>query len=355
MASRQSSVERHTATSRSGANSVSRLSLKSVSRNAPTPVASNSRILPGFPPGKIDMRVERDARAPQHLIHVGAPDLALEAAVQRRSGGQGLRQISPELEIVAFGDRQQQGDPLLVVGRHGADKGDVDVCRRRFGQGVEDSRLEREVRHFRPDAERPERSHHARQLRDHEIVDAPVLAARRQQADLSDHDRVADALDAPDQTGVDMKDVLVEHQIGFELLDLGKQDVLGRAVEPGAQPDLAGERPQDRFERRHDTLQPRRRHLAAGRRAGWLRNLGRDAVLARPCGLKPGIVDVDLRRLVTQRRKIPGIEIGDAEQAGISRRHLRRIGSVLEPGLASIEPSQEARIIRVEHEDAHIF
>ena len=43
-------MERQTATSRSGANRVCRLSLKSVSRKAPTPVASNSRMLPASRP-----------------------------------------------------------------------------------------------------------------------------------------------------------------------------------------------------------------------------------------------------------------------------------------------------------------
>src|SRR5260370_15386857 len=38
--------------------------------------------VPGLPAGKIDMRIESEARAPAHLIHVAAPDLALEAAMQ---------------------------------------------------------------------------------------------------------------------------------------------------------------------------------------------------------------------------------------------------------------------------------
>src|SRR5674476_362072 len=40
-----------------------------------------------FPAGKIDMRVERDARASQDLVHVRAPDFALVAAAQWRRGG----------------------------------------------------------------------------------------------------------------------------------------------------------------------------------------------------------------------------------------------------------------------------
>ena len=178
---------------------------------------------------------------------------------QRCSGeeaGRACGQVSPQFEIVAFGDRLQQRDPLPVVGRNGADERDVDIRRRRLGQGVENGRLEREMIHFRADAERPKRSHRRRQLRDHQIVDAPVLAARRLDPDLADQDRVADALDAPHQAGIDMKDVLVEHQIGPEFLDLGEQDVLGLCVELGAQADLAGQRPQHRLERRHGALQP---------------------------------------------------------------------------------------------------
>ena len=45
----------------------------------------------GLPAGKVDMRVERHAGTPQDLIHVGAPDFALEAAVQRRGGRKRLR------------------------------------------------------------------------------------------------------------------------------------------------------------------------------------------------------------------------------------------------------------------------
>ena len=47
--------------------------------------------VPGLPAGKVDMRVERDARAPEHLIHVGTPDLTLEAAMQWRRGRECLR------------------------------------------------------------------------------------------------------------------------------------------------------------------------------------------------------------------------------------------------------------------------
>src|SRR5260370_17754156 len=69
----------------------------------------------GLPAGKIDMRIERDARASQHLIHLRSPDFALEAAAERRGGGEGLRKIAPKFEIVALGNGFQQRDPLPVV------------------------------------------------------------------------------------------------------------------------------------------------------------------------------------------------------------------------------------------------
>src|SRR4051812_36503926 len=38
----------------------------------------------GLPARKIDMRIERDTGAPEHLVHVSAPDFALEAAMKGR-------------------------------------------------------------------------------------------------------------------------------------------------------------------------------------------------------------------------------------------------------------------------------
>ena len=87
--------------------------------------------------------------------------------------------------------------------------------------------------------------------------------------------------------------------------------------------------------------------------AGRLRVFERHAVLARPRRLQPGIVDVDLRGLMSQGGKIPRVEIGDAEQTRVTRRHLRRVGGILQSRLPAIEPAEEARVIRVEHEDAH--
>jgi len=101
------------------------------------------------------MRIERDARAPQHLIHVRSPDFALEAAAERRGGGQGSRKITPQFEIVAFGNSLQQRDSLSVVRRHGADKGDVDIQGRCIGQRVENGRFKRQVTDFGPNTTRP--------------------------------------------------------------------------------------------------------------------------------------------------------------------------------------------------------
>ena len=149
-----------------------------------------------------------------------------------------------------------------------------------------------------------------------------------------------------------MKGILVEHQIGFEILDLGQQDCLGLCVEAGAEADLAGQWPQHRLQRRHGALQPAWKRGASARRGGPGRFDGHP-VLARPCRLQPGIVDVDLCRRMAERGKIPRVEIGDAEQAGVSRRHLGRVTGASEPWLAAIQPAQEARVVRIEHEDAH--
>ena len=155
---------------------------------------------------------------------------------------------------------------------------------------------------FRAHAEAAEEIHRRGQLRHHQIVDRPVHAARRRNPDLSDQDRIADRLDAPHQAGVDVKGVLVEHQVGFEFLDLGQQDCLGLRVEAGAEADLAGQWPQHRLQRRHGALQPGWKRGASAR-GGGPRRFDGHPVLARPCRLQPGIVDVDLRRRMAERGK----------------------------------------------------
>ena len=91
----------------------------------------------GFPPGHVDVGVERDLRAPQRLIHVGAPDLALKAAMQRRGGRQRPRRVAEQFEIVTFGNGLEQRNPLLVIRRHRADKGNLDIHGGRRRQRVE--------------------------------------------------------------------------------------------------------------------------------------------------------------------------------------------------------------------------
>jgi hypothetical protein len=84
-------------------------------------------------------------------------------------------------------------------------------------------------------------------LRDHQVVDAPVHAARGFDANLANDDRVADILDTPHKPGVDVKDVLIDDQIGPEFFDLGQQDLLGLCIKLGAKADLAGQRPEHRL------------------------------------------------------------------------------------------------------------
>src|SRR6185312_6712865 len=56
---------------------------------------------------------------------------------------------------------------------------------------------------------------------------------------------------------------------------------------------------------------------------------------------------------MAKRGKISRIKISDAEQPGVSRRHLGRIAGAPKPRLTAIQPAQEARVVRVEDEDAH--
>src|SRR5258708_8887131 len=109
---------------------------------------------------------------------------------------------------------------------------------------------------FGSNPERPKSFHRCQQLRNHQIVDAPVLAARGLDPSLSDQDRIADAFDAPHEAGIDMKNVLIEYELRSKIFDLGHKNLLHLRVEPGAQSDLTGQRPQHRLERLPGTLQP---------------------------------------------------------------------------------------------------
>ena len=59
-------------------------------------------------------------------------------------------------------------------------------------QRVENGGLERQMIDFGAHAEAAEEIHGGRQLRHHQVVDRPVLAAGRIDPDLPDQDRVAD-------------------------------------------------------------------------------------------------------------------------------------------------------------------
>ncbi|MGY0572868.1 hypothetical protein ACTGJ9_018735 [Bradyrhizobium sp. RDM12] len=149
-----------------------------------------------------------------------------------------------------------------------------------------------------------------------------------------------------------MKQILIEHKVRFELLDLRKEDPLRLLVKSWAQSDFARQRPQNRLERRDRAVQPSRHSIACdGSRSR--RRLDSDAVFTRPGRLHPGVVDVDVGGDVSKLGKISGIEIGDAEQAGVAGRNLRRILSVRKAWMAPVLPGQEARIVGIEDEDAH--
>ena len=196
------------------------------------------------------------------------------------------------------------------------------------------------------------RRHDRRQLRQHQIIDGPIPRARRLDADLTDQDRVTDRLDAASEGGVDMENILVDDHIGPEILDLREQDFFRVVIELRAEADLARQRPQQGLERRNQALQPSGQRRTGGSPTR-LQRRDRDAVLACPGRLQPWIIDVDFRSSMARRGKISGIEIGDAEQAGIPCRHLPGIGAALQPLLAAIKPVEKSRIVRVENEDAH--
>lgn len=99
-----------------------------------------------------------------------------------------------------------------------------------------------------------EEIHHGRHLRDHEVVHRPVFTTRGRDADLANQDRAADLFDPACQARVDMKQILIEDEIRFELLDLCQQDSFRFRVEARAEANLARERPQRRFERRDGAL-----------------------------------------------------------------------------------------------------
>jgi hypothetical protein len=104
---------------------------------------------------------------------------------------------------------------------------------------------------FGADARVPNRLHDLWQLREHQIVDAPVRAAGGLDPDLFDQKRTSDLSDAAHEGHVDIEDVLIEHGVGLERLDLRKQDLLRGHIEARAQPH---QRPQDRFRGRGEAL-----------------------------------------------------------------------------------------------------
>src|SRR4051812_20093934 len=98
--------------------------------------------------------------------------------MQRRTGRQRLRTISEQLEIVAARNRLEQRNPSLMIDRYRADKRDVDIGRADTGQLAEDRGLECEMNDFRTNAGPSKEIHVRRKLRQHQVVDGRVLAAR---------------------------------------------------------------------------------------------------------------------------------------------------------------------------------
>ena len=113
-----------------------------------------------------------------------------------------------------------------------------------------------------------------------------------------------------------------QHHVGAELFDLSGQHLFHPdrliADEPGQNPAA-----------QHESRSARGRNFRPCSRA--------QAVCSRT------IVDRDLDGRVPQIDEIPGVEIGDAEQAGVADGQLPLVGRVLEPWMAGIKLRREIR------------
>ena len=62
--------------------------------------------------------------------------------MQRRGAGQQAWAVAPQFEIVAFGNRFQKSDALLVIDRYAADERHIEIRSRGRGQCLKDGRFE---------------------------------------------------------------------------------------------------------------------------------------------------------------------------------------------------------------------
>ena len=146
-----------------------------------------------------------------------------------------MQAAAEQFEIVSPRDSFELRDALLVIGRYGADEGDVDAVR--LAQAEARRGCAGSNARWTTSARAPcctEEIHHRGHLRDQEIVDRPILAARGRDADLADQDRAADPLDPARQARVDVEQILVEDEVRLEVLDLRQQDLFGLRIEARA-------------------------------------------------------------------------------------------------------------------------
>src|SRR3954471_2470728 len=126
-----------------------------------------------------------------------------------------------------------------MVFRYRADEGDVDVMFRDGGEPVQNGRLKSKVVDLRGHARCAEGTDDPRQLRQHEVIHVPVLAAGRLDADLPEDRLDPHGPEALDQSGRDVKYVLVEDEVRLERLDLGEENALELFAEARAEPNAS--------------------------------------------------------------------------------------------------------------------
>ena len=158
-----------------------------------------------------------------------------------------MQAASEQFEIVMARHCLELGDAALMIRSHRADKGDVKLLRRWRRQHLENRGSKARWTTSARAPASAEEIHDGSHLGDHEVVDRPVLATRRRYAGLANQNWAADLLDPACEARVDVKQILIEDEIGLEVLDLRQQDLFRLRVEAGAQPDFARERPQHRL------------------------------------------------------------------------------------------------------------
>ena len=179
-----------------------------------------------------------------------------------------------------------------------------------------------------------------------------VLAIGNRRRDLSDQQSVM-AAHPPERSGFDEAEVLVEDDVGLEMLELLLEDAVEPPeirVENAIRPCHESSPPPDRHARQCAPSLPRqdvRGHAEAPRL------LQPGAVLVGPCSLKSVVVHENVVRIVAQCAEVGRIEVRHAEQGGHSRFELLAIRALTEAGVVRVEVPEKGRIVGVQDQESH--